>query len=178
MNMTKDFEVFEPNDENLAQTIAKILEERGYNASYQLGYPHNKILIKVDDKEEADKISSTIKKFTKKYNLTDRGITTATLNKLTSKLRSLIPEAPNRNQEKPAEKIEKETENNNFDHPEKSEREVYEKNDNVRLEELRGKIDERLNQLNTLIAKTPNDRSNEKRRIERDTLIWVLQNMP
>jgi hypothetical protein len=175
MNMPKDYEVFEPNDENLAQLIVKILEERGYNAGYQLGYPHNKILIKVDDKEEADRISVTIKKFTKKYNLTDRGITTATLNNLTSKLVSLIPESPNRNREKPAEKIEKKTENNNIDHPEKSEREVYEK---INLEELRNKIDEKLNQLNTLIAETPNDRSNEKRRIERDTLIWVLQNIP
>ncbi len=173
--MPKDYEVFKPNDENLAQLIVKILEERGYNAGYQLGYPHNKILIKVDDKEEADRISGTIKKFTKKYNLTDRGITTATLNNLTSKLGSLIPETPNRNREKSAEKIEKKTENNNFDHPEKSEREVYEK---VNLGELRSKIDEKLNQLNTLIAETPNDRSNEKRRIERDTLIWVLQNIP
>ena len=173
--MPKDYEVFEPNDENLAQLIVKILEERGYNASYQLGYPHNKILIKVDNKEEADRISVTIKKFTKKFNLTDRGITTVALNNLTSKLGSLIPETPNKNREKPAEKIEKKTENINFDHPEKSEREVYEK---VNLEELRRKIDEKLNQLNTLIAETPNDRSNEKRRIERDTLIWVLQNIP
>ena len=98
--MPKDYEVFKPNDENLAQLIVKILEERGYNAGYQLGYPHNKILIKVDDKEEADRISGTIKKFTKKYNLTDRGITTSTLNNLTSKLGSLIPETPNRNREK------------------------------------------------------------------------------
>jgi hypothetical protein len=42
---------------------------------------------------------------------------------------------------------------------------------------LRSKIDEKLNQINTLIAETPKDRSNEKRRIERDTLIWVLQNI-
>ena len=175
MNMSKDYEVFEPNDENLAQLIVKILEERGYNAGYQLGYPHNKILIKLDDKEEADRISVTIKKFTKKFNLTDRGITTAKLTTLTGKLGSLIPETPNKNREKPAEKIEKKTEDINFDHPEKSEREVYEK---VNLEELRRKIDEKLNQLNTLIAETPNDRSNEKRRIERDTLIWVLQNIP
>ncbi len=172
--MPKDFEVFEPNDESLAQLIVKILEERGYNAGYQLGYPHNKILIKVDDKEEADKISVTIKKFTKKFNLTDRGITTSTFNSLTSKLSNLIPESPNRNREKPAEKIEKKTENINIDHPEKSEKEVY---DNVKFEELRSKIDERLNQINTLIAKAPNDRSNEKRRIERDTLLWVLQNI-
>lgn len=175
MNMPKDYEVFEPNDENLAQLIVKILEERGYNAGYQLGFPHNKILIKVDDKEEAERISIAIKKFTKKFNLTDRGITTATLNTLTNKLGNLIPESPNRNREKPTEKTEKKTENYNIDHPEKSEKEVY---DNSRLEELRSKIEEKLNQINTLIAKTPNERSNEKRRIERDTLIWVLQNMP
>jgi hypothetical protein len=175
MNMPKDYEVFEPIDENLAQLIVKILEERGYNAGYQLGYPHNKILIKVEDKEEADRISGTIKKFTKKFNLTNRGITTATLSTLTSKLGSLIPESPNRKREKPTEKIEKKTENNSIDHPEKSEREVY---DNVKLEELRSKIAEKLNQLNILIADTPNDRSNDKRRVERDTLVWVLQNMP
>ena len=73
------------------------------------------------------------------------------------------------------ENIEKKTENNDVDHSEISESEVY---DNVKLEELRSKIDEKLNQLNTLIAETPNDRSNDKRRIERDTLVWVLQNMP
>ncbi len=111
----------------------------------------------------------------KKFNLTDRGITTSKLDTLTNKLGNLIPEPPNRKREKPTEKTEKKTENYDIDHPEKSEREVY---DNSKLEELRSKIDEKLNQINTLIAKTPNDRSNEKRRIERDTLIWVLQNMP
>ncbi len=60
--MPMDYEVFEPNDENLAQLIVRILEERGYNAGYQLGYPHNKILIKVDDKEEANRISGAIGK--------------------------------------------------------------------------------------------------------------------
>jgi hypothetical protein len=175
MNMLKDYEVFEPNDENLAQLIVRILEERGYNAGYQLGYPHNKIFIKVDDKEEADRISGIIRRFMKKFNLADRGITTSKLDKLTSELGNLISEAPNRNREKPVENIEKKTENSDVDHSEISESEVY---DNVKLEELRSKIDEKLNQLNTLIAETPNDRSNDKRRIERDTLIWVLQNMP
>ncbi|HLN90046.1 MAG TPA: hypothetical protein VK253_08270 [Candidatus Binatia bacterium] len=172
--MPKDYEVFKPSDENLAQLIVKILEERGYNAGYQLGYPHNKIFIKVDDKIEADRISGTIKKFLNKFNLTERGITTSKLNTLTNKLGSLIPESPNRNPEKPIENIEKKTENIDIDHSEKSEREVY---DNVKLEELRGKIAEKLNQINTLIAENPNDRSNDKRRIERDTLVWVLQNM-
>ena len=175
MNMPMDYEVFEPNDENIAQIIVRILEEKGYNAGYQLGYPHNKVFIKVDDKEEANKISGIIGKFMKKSNLIERGITTSKIDTLTSKLGSLIPEPPNRTIEKPVENKEKKTENNDFYHPEKSESEVYE---NAKLEELRSKIDEKLNQLNTLISKNPNDRSNEKRRIERDTLVWVLQNMP
>ena len=66
------------------------------------------------------------------------------------------------------------TENNDAVQFEKSENEVYK---NVKIEELRSKIDEKLNQINTIIAETPKDRSNDKRRIERDTLIWVLQNM-
>jgi hypothetical protein len=173
--MPMDYEVFEPNDENLARLIARILEEKGYNAGYQLGYPHNKIFIKVDDKEQGDKISGIIKRFMKKTNLTERGITTSKLDTLTNKLGSLIPEPPNRKlEEETAENTEKKTENNDVDHSEKSESEV---NDNVKLEELRSKIDEKLNELNTLISENPNDRSNEKRRIERDTLVWVLQNM-
>ena len=159
----------------LLRLIVRILEERGYNAGYQLGYPHNKIFIKVDDKEEADKISGIIGKFMKKFNLTERGITTSKLNTLTSKLGSLIPEQPNRKLEKPVENMEKKTENIDVDHSEISESEVYNK---ANLEELRSKIDEKLNQINTLIAENPKDRSNEKRRIERDTLVWVLQNMP
>jgi len=71
--------------------------------------------------------------------------------------------------------IEREIEKNDVYHPEKSENEVYR---NVKLEELRSKIDEKLNQINALIAQNPKDRSTEKRRIERDTLIWVLQNIP
>ena len=173
--MPIDCEVFEPNDDNLAQLVVRILEEKGYNAGYQLGYPHNKIFIKVDDKEEADRISNIISRFMKKFNLAERGITSSKLNILTNKLGSLIPKPPNRKLEKPLENIEKKTENNEFDHSEKSESEVY---NNAKLEEWRSKIDEKLNVLNTLIAENPNDRSNEKRRIERDILVWVLQNMP
>jgi hypothetical protein len=73
------------------------------------------------------------------------------------------------------ENNEKIIENINVDHLEISESEVYNK---AKLEVLRGKISEKLNQLNTLIAENPKDRSNDKRRIERDTLVWVLQNMP
>jgi hypothetical protein len=174
MNMPMDYVVFEPADENFAQLIVRILEERGYSAGYQLGYPHNKIFIKVDDKEEADRISSIIVKFMKKFNLTEGGIAPSKLDTLTSKLGSLIPEQPNRKLEKPAENNAQKVENNNVDHSEKLETEVYNK---AMLEELRGKIAEKLNQLNSSISENPKDRSNEKRRIERDTLVWVLQNM-
>ena len=170
-----DFEVFEPNDERIAQIVVRILEERGYNAAYQIGYPNNKVLIKVDDKEEAYKISGIVRRFMKEFNLSERAITTSTFDTLTSKLGSLIPEAPNSRMEALVENIEKKTEDIDVDHTEKSESKVY---NNVKLEELRSKIDEKLNQINTLIAENPKDRSNEKRRIERDTLVWVLQNMP
>ncbi len=173
--MPMDCEVFEPNDENIAQLIVRILEEKGYSAGYQLGYPHNKVFIKVDVKEEADKISGIIRKFMKKFNLTERAMTASKFNTLTSNLGSLIPEPPNRKLERPAINIEKKIENNDVYHSEKSESEVY---GNVKFEELRSKISEKLNQINTLIAEHPKDRSNEKRRIERDTLVWVLQNMP
>ena len=175
MNMPMDYVVFEPADENFAQLIVRILEERGYSAGYQLGYPHNKIFLKVDDKEEADRISGIIGKFIKKFNLTEGGLAASKLDTLTSKLGSLIPEQPHRKLEKPAENMEKKVENNDVDRSEKSESKVYNK---AMLEELRSKISEKLNQLNTLIAENPKDRSNEKRRIERDTLVWVLQNMP
>jgi hypothetical protein len=42
----------------------------------------------------------------------------------------------------------------------------------------RGKIIERLDLLNTQMTENPNDPSNEKRKIERDTLIWILQITP
>jgi hypothetical protein len=168
--MPMDYDVFIPSDEHLAQIIVSILERRGYNAGYQIGYPNNKIFIKVDTKEEADRISEIIRKFMKKFSLTERGITTSKLNTLTSKLGSLIPEK----REKPAENIEKKKENNDSGTSEISENDIYH---NVKLEEWRSKVVERLNFLNTLMAETPNDPSNEKRKIESDTLVWVLQNM-
>ncbi len=175
MNMPMDYKVFEPNDEHLAQIIVRILETRGYNAGYQLGYPNNKIFINVDTKEEADKISGIISRFMKKFSLTERGLTTSKLNTLTSKLSDLIPETSNIKQEKPAENIEKKIENKEYGNSKISESEIYH---NAQLEEWRSKIAERLNFLNTLISETPNDPSNEKRKIESDTLVWVLQNMP
>jgi hypothetical protein len=63
MDMLMDYEVFEPDNEHLAQIIVKILEEKGYNAGYQLGYPNNKVFINVDNKEEADRISGIIRRF-------------------------------------------------------------------------------------------------------------------
>ena len=98
--MPMDYEVFEPNDEQLAQVIVGVLEERGYSASYQLGFPHNKIFIKVDHKEEADRISGIIRRFMKKFNLTESGMTTTKIDALTSNLASLISGASNRKSRK------------------------------------------------------------------------------
>jgi hypothetical protein len=174
MNMPMDYEVFEPNDEHLARIIVRILEKKGYNAGYQLGYPNNKVFIKVDAKEDADRISGIIRKFTEKFRLTGSGLTTDEFNTLISKLSSLIPETPKRKQEKPAKNIEKKIENKDYGNSKISESEIYH---NAKLEELRSKIVERLNLLTTLME-TPNDPSNEKRKIESETLVWVLQNMP
>jgi len=173
--MPMDYEVFEPNNEHLAQIIVRILEERGYTAGYQLGYPNNKIFINVDTKEEADRISGIIRRFMEKFSLTERGITTCKLNTLLSKLSSLIPETPKGKREIFAENIEKKIENKDYGNSKISESEIYH---NAQLEEWRSKIVERFNLLNTLMTKTPNDPSNEKRKIESDTLVWVLQNMP
>jgi hypothetical protein len=96
MNMQKDYEVFEPDNEHLAQIIVRILEDRGYRAGYQIGYPNNKVFITVDTKEEADRISEIITKFMEKSNLTERGMTTDRFNKLISKLGSLIPKTSKR----------------------------------------------------------------------------------
>ena len=172
MNMPMDYVVFEPADEHFAQLIVRILEERGYSSGYQLGYPHNKIFIKVDDKEEADRISAIIGMFMKKFSLTERGITTSKYNTLLRKLGSLIPETPKRKREKPAKKIENK---DDYGSSEISDSKIYH---NAKIEEWRRKIVERLNLLNTLMMKTPNDPSNESRKIESNTLVWVLQNMP
>ena len=165
--MPMDYEVFEPNNEHFARIIVRILEERGYNAGYQLGYPNNKVFINVDNKEEADRISGVIRRFMEKFRLTGSEITTDELRTLSS----LIPETSERKREKLVENIE----NKDYVNSKISEREIYH---NAKLEEWRSKIAERLNLLNTLMTENPNDPSNEKRKIESDTLVWVLQNMP
>jgi hypothetical protein len=96
MNIPKDYEVFEPNNEHIARIIAGILEERGYIASYQIGYPKNKVFITVDTQEKAERISGIISKFMEKFGLTERGMATDRFNKLIGKLRRLIPKASKR----------------------------------------------------------------------------------
>ena len=167
MNMLMDYEVFEPNNEHLAQIIVRILEERGYTASYQIGYPNNKIFINVDSKEEANRISAIIGMFMKKFNLTERGITTSKFNTLLRKLGSLISETPKRKRESARKDY--------YGSSKISDSEIYH---NAKIEEWRRKIVERLNLLNTLMMKTPNDPSNERRKIESNTLVCVLQYMP
>jgi hypothetical protein len=94
--MPKDYEVFEPNNEHIARIIVGILEQRGYIASYQIGYPKNKIFITVDTQEEADRISGIISKFMEKLSLTEGGMTTDRLNKSISKLKRQIPKTSKR----------------------------------------------------------------------------------
>lgn len=89
--MPKDYEVFEPRNEQIARIIVSILEEKEYIASYQIGYPKNKIFITVDTKEEADRISGIISKFMKKLRLSEGGLTTDRLEKIISKLGTQIP---------------------------------------------------------------------------------------
>jgi hypothetical protein len=89
--MPKDYEVFEPINEHIARIIVGILEEKEYIASYQIGYPRNKIFVTVDTKEEADRISGIISKFIEKLSLTEGGLTTDRLEKALSKLRRQIP---------------------------------------------------------------------------------------
>ena len=88
--------MFEPSNEHIARIIVGILKERGHIASYQIGYPKNKIFITIDTKEEADRISGIISKFMEKLSLTEGGITTDRLNKSISKLRSQIPKTSKR----------------------------------------------------------------------------------
>jgi hypothetical protein len=89
--MPKDYEVFKPSNEHIARIIVSILEEREYIASYQIGYPRNKIFIIVDTKEEADRISRIISKFMGKLSLTKREMKTDGLDKAISKLGRQIP---------------------------------------------------------------------------------------
>ena len=172
--MTKDYEVYQPSNEHLAQLVAGILEGRGFDAGYQIGYPNNKVFIRVDDKEEADKISRLIRKFMAKYAFGETGIPSAKLNLLISKLESLIPSRVSETIK--AEEIEEAVQ-------EKIENKVPEvmatdSSLNVKLEELKSEITERIKSLDAQMAKKPKDRLNEGRTIERDTLKWVLRIMP
>ena len=93
--MIMDYEVFEPEDERLAKIIVRFLQEKGYNASYQLGYPNNKIFIRVDTKEEANRISGIIRRFMEEFRLTGSEITFDELRKSISIPDRALTEAEN-----------------------------------------------------------------------------------
>jgi len=93
--MKMDYEVFEPDNERLAQIIVRFLQERGYNAGYQLGYPNNKIFIRVDTKEEANRISAIIRRFIEEFRLTGSEITFDELQKSINIPKSVLTEAEN-----------------------------------------------------------------------------------
>jgi hypothetical protein len=172
--MANDYDVFQPSNEGLAQVIVGILNERGYFASYQLGYPNNKVFIKVNTKEEANKISRILKKVILKQKYSGTGIPTNKLDELTSKLMELIPRTFER------EGMELLSENNlqntTDDSPVVTPK--VQAQDSVDLEELKSLITNRIEFLNAQIIKHRRDRGNKMRTVEINTLNWVLKNMP
>ena len=103
--------MFEPNNEKLAEVIVKILEKRGYQATYQRSYPQHTVFIKVDTQEEANEISKTIESFMERFKMQkEGGITTYDYDRSITKLRRLIPEASKRRRSKLIEDIEEKIE--------------------------------------------------------------------
>ena len=93
--MKMDYKVFEPEDERLARIFVRFLQERGYNAGYQLGYPNNKLFIRVNTKEEANRISSKIREFMEKFSQIGSEITFDELSRSISIPNSVLTEAEN-----------------------------------------------------------------------------------
>jgi len=110
--MPMDFKVFEPNNKELAEIIVRILEKKGYQAGYQRSYPQHTVFIKVDNQEEANKISKIIESFMESKKREEGGIITYDYDKSITKLGRLIPETLKKRREnineKIKEKIEKE----------------------------------------------------------------------
>jgi hypothetical protein len=177
--MVSDFEVFRPGDQGLAQLLVRVLGERGYAASYQLGYPYNKVFAKVNTKEEANKISTIISDTLKNYGVSAAEIAPAKLQELTSTLTELIPHVF----EKPEAKIPSEniapqnTAQYSVENLLPLQAPKVEEPAKISLEELKALIVERLEFLNTQMSKHHKDRANELRAVEIDTLNWVLRNM-
>jgi hypothetical protein len=202
--LIKDYVVFEPDNERLARIIVSILREKRYIASYQLGYPKNKIFIRLESEVEADRISAIIGRFMEKISLTDRETTTDNLTTLLGNLGSwLSAPLPEIKPEILVEKVEKEIPvkkveekipevkiERKIDQKKVDETEIFESATyyTPKLEEWRskiierllgrGKIIERLDILNMQMSENPDDPLNEKKKIERDTLVWILQITP
>jgi MinD-like ATPase involved in chromosome partitioning or flagellar assembly len=101
-----DYPVFEPGDEKLAEIIVRILRKRGYDAGYQTSYPQHAVVINVDSKEEADKISKIIKDFMDKFPKRKiGGLITYDYDESIVNLGRLIPETPRRKHERFVQRI-------------------------------------------------------------------------
>jgi hypothetical protein len=72
--MPIDYEVSKLENERLTRFIVRFLWENGYYASYQIGYPENKIFARVETKEEANQIADMIRQFMKELRLTESEI--------------------------------------------------------------------------------------------------------
>lgn len=99
-----DFKVFEPNNKELAEIIVRILQKKGYQAGYQRSYPQHAVFIKVDNQEEANKISKIIENFMESKKR-EGGIITYDYDKSITKLGRLIPETLKKRRENTNEKI-------------------------------------------------------------------------
>ena len=111
--MPRDYPVFEPHNEELAEIIVRILEKKDYHAGYQRSYLQHTIFIKVDREEEANKISKIINDFMQRFKKQgEYGVPTYDYDSSITKLGKLIPETPKKRREnideKIKEKIEKE----------------------------------------------------------------------
>jgi hypothetical protein len=171
--MPKDYEVYQPSNERLAQVVVGILEGKGYSASYQIGYPNNKVFIKANTEEEANKVSETIRKFMQKQDFGETGIPTPRLNSLTSKLSDLLPQPLERKEiETLTEKVGQEQTNILIPQAPK-----LEPSASIEMEELKSIITQRIKMLNDEMVKHKKDRMYERKMVEIDTLNWVLRMM-
>jgi hypothetical protein len=113
--MPMDYEVFEPNDEGLAEIIVRILEKRGYDADFQTSYPQHAIFIKVDSREEADRVSKIIENFMEKFKEQKEGMMiTYHYDRTITKLGRLIPETRKKKRQNLDESIKRKIDREEF----------------------------------------------------------------
>ena len=112
--MPIDYPVFEPHDKGLAEIIVRILEKRGYDAGYQTSYPQHAIFIKVESKEEADKVSKIIENFMEEFKEHKEKMIIYHYDQTITKLGRLIPETPEKKRQNLDKRIKRKIERERF----------------------------------------------------------------